>query len=99
MYSNGLGATINYITRIGGNTVEGGYKIECADYGFIRQDAFILGPFERQREGLRGRLCRRSDGICNPGYMADKGGQIRGNLVYTSDDRSLTARVDAIAAQ
>ncbi|MBW8900101.1 MAG: Plug domain-containing protein, partial [Massilia sp.] len=47
LYSNGLGATINHITRTGGDHLEGGYKLEYADYGFIRQDAFVSGPLNR----------------------------------------------------
>jgi len=97
LYSNGLGATVNHISRTGGDRVEGGYKIEYADYGFIRQDAFVSGPLNRNLSGAVGGFYRRSKGIRDTGYTADRGGQIRGNLVYTSDDRTLTARVDALA--
>ncbi|WP_395399869.1 TonB-dependent receptor [Pseudoduganella sp. UC29_106] len=97
LYSNGLGATVNHISRTGGDRLEGGYKIEYADYGFIRQDAFVSGPLNRNVTGAVGGFYRRSNGIRDTGYTADRGGQIRGNLVYTSDDRTLTARVDGLA--
>ncbi|SFU27770.1 TonB-dependent receptor [Pseudoduganella namucuonensis] len=96
LYSNGLGATVNHISRTGGDQLEGGYKIEYADYGFIRQDAFVSGPLGANLKGAVGGFYRTSKGIRDTGYTADKGGQIRGNLVYTSDDRTLTARVDGL---
>lgn len=96
LYSNGLGATVNHVTRTGTDRVAGGYKIEYADYGFLRQDAFISGPVAPNLTGAVGGFYRRSDGIRDTGYTADRGGQIRGNLVYTSDDRKTTARVDAL---
>jgi outer membrane receptor protein involved in Fe transport len=96
LYSNGLGATVNHVTRTGGDHLAGGYKVEYADYGFLRQDAFISGPLAANLTGAVGGFYRRSDGIRDTGYTADRGGQVRGNLVYTSDDRKTTARADAL---
>lgn len=96
LYSNGLGATVNHVTRTGGAALAGGYKIEYADYGFIRQDAFVSGPLSRNVTGAIGGFYRRSKGIRDTGYTADRGGQVRGNLVYTSDDRKTTLRLDAL---
>lgn len=96
LYSNGLGATVNHVTRTGGDKLAGGYKIEYADYGFIRQDAFVSGPLSPNLTGAVGGFYRRSDGVRDTGYTADRGGQVRGNLVYTSDDRRTTLRGDAL---
>lgn len=96
LYSNGLGATVNHISRTGGDRLEGGYKIEYADYGFLRQDGFVSGPIGSNLTGAVGGFYRRSNGIRDTGYTADRGGQIRGNLIYTSDDRRTTARVDGL---
>lgn len=96
LYSNGLGATINHITRTGGDHLEGAYKIEYADYGFLRQDAFVSGPLGANLRGAVGGFYRRSNGIRDTGYTADRGGQIRGNLVYTSDDRRTMARINGL---
>jgi len=96
LYSNGLGATVNHVTRTGGDRLAGGYKIEYADYGFLRQDAFISGPLSPNVTAAVGGFYRRSDGIRDTGYTADRGGQVRGNLVYTSNDRKTTARADAL---
>jgi outer membrane receptor protein involved in Fe transport len=96
LYSNGLGATVNHVTRTGSDYLAGGYKIEYADYGFLRQDAFVSGPLAPNLTGAVGGFYRRSDGIRDTGYTADRGGQVRGNLVYTSSDRKTTARLDAL---
>jgi outer membrane receptor protein involved in Fe transport len=96
LYSNGLGATVNHITRTGGDRLAGGYKVEYADYGFLRQDAFLSGPLTPNLRAAVGGFYRRSDGVRDTGYTADRGGQVRGNLVYTSNDRKTTARVDAL---
>lgn len=96
LYSNGLGATVNHVTRTGGDHLAGGYKVEYADYGFLRQDAFVSGPLAPNVTGAVGGFYRRSDGIRDTGYTADRGGQVRGNVVYTSDDRKTTARADAL---
>lgn len=96
LYSNGLGATINHISRTGGAKLEGAYKVEYADYGFLRQDAFVSGPINDNVSGAVGGFYRRSHGIRDTGYTADKGGQVRGNLVFTSDDRKTTARIDGL---
>jgi outer membrane receptor protein involved in Fe transport len=86
LYSNGLGATVNHITRTGGQTLEGGYKLELADYNFMRNDFFLSGPVNKNLTFAVGGFYRTSDGLRNTGYTADKGGQLRGNLVYQTDD-------------
>lgn len=96
LYSNGLGATINYITRTGGQTLEGGYKVEAADYNFLRQDFFLSGPFNKNLTFAVGGFHRTSDGIRDTGYTADKGGQVRGNLVYTTDDGRTEMQLHAL---
>ncbi|GGY30884.1 TonB-dependent receptor [Pseudoduganella albidiflava] len=96
LYSNGLGAAVNYVTRTGGDKLEGGYKFEYADYGFFRHDAYLSGPINNNLTYAVGGFVRKSDGIRDTGYTADKGGQIRGNLVWTSNDRKTQARVDAL---
>ena len=86
LYSNGLGATINHITRTGTQEYQGGYKIEVTDYNFLRNDFFVSGPISKNLTFALGGFYRTSNGIRDTGYTADKGGQLRGNLVYTTDD-------------
>lgn len=89
LYSNGLGATVNYITRTGEQNFEGGYRLEVTDYNLVRNEAFISGPINDRLTFAVGGFYRFSDGIRDTGYTADDGGQIRANLVYTSEDESL----------
>lgn len=86
LYSNGLGGVVNFITKTGGDHFEGGYKLELANYGFIRNDLYISGPITDNLHFALGGFYRTSDGLRTTGYTADKGGQIRGNLTYKSDD-------------
>ena len=86
LYSNGLGATINHITRTGGQEFEGGYKVEAASHNFLRNDFFLSGPLSKNLTFAVGGFYRSSDGIRDTGYTANKGGQMRGNLVFTTDD-------------
>lgn len=86
LYSNGLGATVNYITRTGGREFEGGVKLEYADYNFYRTDAFISGPINDNLTFAIGGFYRIADGIRDTGFTSDNGGQVRANLEYTSDD-------------
>jgi outer membrane receptor protein involved in Fe transport len=86
LYSNGLGATVNHISRIGGQEYAGGYKVEVTDYNFLRNDFFLSGPLSKNLTFAVGGFYRTSDGIRDTGYTADRGGQVRGNLVYRTDD-------------
>jgi outer membrane receptor protein involved in Fe transport len=86
LYSNGLGATVNHITRTGTQEFKGGYKLEVADYNFLRNDLFVSGPINKNLTFALGGFYRTSDGLRDTGYTADKGGQMRGNVVFTSDD-------------
>lgn len=97
LYSNGLGATINHITRTGGQEFEGGYKVEVADYGFVRNDVYVSGPINDNLTYAVGGYYRVSDGLRDVGYRADNGGQIRGNLVYTSDDDTLVMQFHVLS--
>ncbi|TPG20016.1 hypothetical protein EAH87_09390 [Sphingomonas koreensis] len=86
LYSNGLGGVVNFITKTGGDKFAGGYKLEVADYGFLRNDLYVSGPINDKLHYAIGGFLRSSNGLRDTGYMADKGGQLRGNLTYKSDD-------------
>lgn len=86
LYSNGLGAIVNYVTKTGGDKFEGGYKLELATYDFIRNDVYIAGPINDSLHFAVGGFFRTSGGLRDTGYTADKGGQIRGNLTWNSAD-------------
>ncbi|PTQ10880.1 hypothetical protein CLG96_10850 [Sphingomonas oleivorans] len=96
LYSNGLGAVVNYITRTGKQEFEGGYKIELSDYGLVRNEAFVSGPINKNLTFALGGFYRISNGMRDVGFTADNGGQIRGNLVYKSDDESTVIETHAL---
>lgn len=96
LYSNGLGATVNHITRTGSQEFEGAYKFEYADYNFMRHDFFVSGPINPNLTFAIGGFYRQSDGLRDTGYKADHGGQLRGNLVWMSDDGRTSAEFHAL---
>ncbi|KQN69664.1 hypothetical protein ASE91_09185 [Sphingomonas sp. Leaf62] len=95
LYSNGLGGVVNYITKTGGDRFAGGYKLELADYGFIRNDLYLSGPITENLHFAIGGFYRTSQGLRDTGYTADQGGQIRGNLTYDSPDGTTRAALYA----
>lgn len=86
LYSNALGGVVNHVTKTGGDHLEGGYKLELANYGFIRNDLYLAGPINDRLHFAIGGFYRTSNGLRDTGYTADKGGQVRGNLTYQSED-------------
>jgi outer membrane receptor protein involved in Fe transport len=70
---------VNFITRKGGDHFEGVARAEVGDYGLYRGDAWVGGPVAGFRVGLGG-FYREDDGVREPGWTADKGGQIRGSI-------------------
>lgn len=94
-YSNALGAAVNYVTRTGTQTFEGEYKLELGDWGHVRNDFFVAGPINQNLTYAVGGYYRESDGQRDPGFTGNKGGQLRGNLLFTSDDEKTTAKVEA----
>ena len=70
------GGVVNFITRKGSDQFEGLVKAQVGDYGLARGDFWVGGPAAGFRVGLGG-FYRISDGVRDPGYRADEGGQIR----------------------
>jgi outer membrane receptor protein involved in Fe transport len=70
---------VNFITRRGSDHLEGVAKVEVGDYGLYRGDAWVGGPIAGFRTGIGG-FYRRDDGVRDPGWTADKGGQIRASI-------------------
>lgn len=95
LYSNALGAAVNYVTRTGGQEFEGGYKLEIGNWGHVRNDFFLSGPLSENLAYAVGGFYRVADGIRDPGYTGNSGGQLRANVLYTSDDGSTEVKVQA----
>lgn len=79
-YSNAPGAAINFITRKGGETMEGLVRYEGADYGSHRVDAWVGGPLAGDWRFFAGGYYRLNDGPRDAGFRTGQGGQFRANL-------------------
>lgn len=90
LYSNALGAVVNYITRTGTQDFDMGYKLELGSNNRVRNDLFVSGPINKNLTFAIGGFYRTSNGQRDPGFTANKGGQLRGNLKFTSDDETLS---------
>lgn len=94
-YSNALGAAVNYVTRTGTQEFEGEYKLEVGDWGHLRNDLYVAGPINKNLTYAVGGYYRTADGQRDVGFTGNKGGQIRANLLFTSDDEKTTAKIQA----
>jgi catecholate siderophore receptor len=74
--SNAPGGVVNFITRRPGPTADGNLKLETSDYGLRRVDGWYGVPVGEWRVGFGG-FYREDDGIREPGYTANEGGQLR----------------------
>jgi len=78
-----VGGTINFVTLTPGSKPVGDIKATISDYGLYRADLSWAGPLSDAWGLAVGGYYRRSDGIRDPGYVADEGGQVRFKLVRT----------------
>lgn len=71
------GGIVNFITKRGGDTFEGLFKAQVGDYGLYRGDLWLGGPVGGGWTGSIGGFYRVDDGIRDPGFRANEGGQAR----------------------
>jgi len=88
LFSNGQpGLTVNVVPRIGGRTLHGLAKLSYTDYDEIRGDAWISGPLNENTGFMVGGFYARSNGVRDPQFRAEKGGQITANIHHDFDGR------------
>lgn len=78
-YSNAPAGAVNYIPRQVGDEPEGLFKYTVGNYGLNRADFWYGAPAGKWKMAVGG-FYRVDDGIRDPGYRADDGGQIRFTL-------------------
>jgi iron complex outermembrane recepter protein len=78
--SGAVGGTINMVTRKPGDTPSGTATVTFSDYGLYRGDVAWSAPLASGWGVALGGYYRKSDGIRDPGYTADEGGQFRVNV-------------------
>jgi outer membrane receptor protein involved in Fe transport len=87
IYASGApGGIINFISKTGQNEFKGITKLTTGDYGLLRTDFNIGGAFVEDKLFFNiGGFYRVNDGIRNPGFTANKGGQVKFNMTYKFD--------------
>lgn len=83
--SNAAGGIINFISKKGGPDFQGSTKFSVGDYGFFRTDVEFGGPISDNLRYHIGGFYRSDDGIRDPGFRANDGGQIKASLSYLMD--------------
>jgi outer membrane receptor protein involved in Fe transport len=83
------GATANFILRTGSDKSEGSIGFTYGSEGSERVDAFISGKIIDGWYGSLGGFYRDSDGVRDPQYPADIGGQITATLKHDLDNGSI----------
>ena len=88
LFSNGQpGLTVNVVPRIGGTDFHGLAKLSYTDYDELRGDAWISGPLSDDTGFMVGGYYARGNGIRDPQFRAEKGGQITANIHHDFDTR------------
>jgi outer membrane receptor protein involved in Fe transport len=96
-YSNAPGAAINFISRRGGDTLEGLIRYEGSSYDSHRVDGWLGGPIgDTGWRFFTGGYYRLSDGQHHSGFRQDQGGQIRATLSRDFDRGSVSFGVKRI---
>lgn len=80
-----VGGTVNFVTRAPGAAREGTFRLGVSDYGSYRSDFAWSTPLAGEWAMAIGGYYRTSDGIRDPGYAADQGGQLRVTLARDFD--------------
>jgi outer membrane receptor protein involved in Fe transport len=83
------GATANFILRTGSDKTEGSVGFTYGSEGSERVDAFISGKIIDGWYGSLGGFYRVSDGVRDPQYPSDIGGQITATLKHDLDNGSI----------
>lgn len=74
------GLTINEVQKRGGSDYHALAKISGTDFGTIRGDAFVSGPIGQGTTALIGGFYAAGNGIRDPRFTAEQGGQIEANV-------------------
>lgn len=91
IFSNGQpGITLNFIQKKGKDEPEGLARLTVGAEGLYRFDGFVGGKIGEGWYATVGGFYRVSDGVRNPQYRADDGGQISGTLTRRFDDGEVT---------
>lgn len=88
-HSNAAGGAVNFITKKGAPFNEGVVRFEATEFGQFRTDVHAQGPITEDIQFSLGGFYRSGDGLRDPGFRANEGGQVRGNLRFLLDNGTL----------
>ncbi|HEX5460646.1 MAG TPA: TonB-dependent receptor [Steroidobacteraceae bacterium] len=83
------GATANFILRTGSDKESGSFGVTYGSEGMYRADVFESGKVADGWYGSIGGFYRQSDGVRDPQYLSDVGGQLTATLKHTLDHGSI----------
>jgi outer membrane receptor protein involved in Fe transport len=90
IFSSGQpGATANFILRTGSDKTTGSIGVTYGNEGMERVDAFVSGKITDGWYGSIGGFYRVSDGVRDPQYTSDVGGQLTATLKHDLDNGSV----------
>ena len=84
-----VGGTVNFVTRSAKDSPRGSVKLGFSDYGMYRGDVAWSTPLGDDWGIALGGYYRTSDGVRDPGYTSDEGGQFRVKLSRSFDNGSI----------
>lgn len=88
LFSSGQpGLTVNVVPRTGGSRFEAFGKVSYTDYGEIRGDAWVSGPLGENTGFMVGGYYAQGNGVRDPQFRAEKGGQITANIRHEFEGR------------
>ncbi|HEV7609759.1 MAG TPA: TonB-dependent receptor [Steroidobacteraceae bacterium] len=85
-----MGATANFLLKTGTDTPSGSLGLTYGDENLMRVDGFAGFPVGENWYGSVGGFWRTSDGVRDPQFAADEGGQLTATLKHESDNGQLT---------
>ncbi|WP_395397360.1 TonB-dependent receptor [Novosphingobium sp. BL-8A] len=79
-YSNAPAGAVNYIPRQAGDTAEGLVKLTVGGSSLYRADFWVGTPIGGEWKLAAGGFYRADDGVRDPGFTGNQGGQVRATL-------------------
>lgn len=87
--SDAPGGIVNFVTKRGGPQWEGAVRLTTQTHGLYRSDLRLGGPLSESIRVHVGGFYRRDSGLRDPGYTANRGGQVSGSVTWLSDRGSV----------
>ncbi|HJR74101.1 MAG TPA: TonB-dependent receptor [Luteimonas sp.] len=85
-----MGATANFLLKTGSEVPTGSVGVTWGDEGLWRLDAFSGFKLAEGWYGSVGGFWRSSDGVRDPEFKADEGGQLTATLTHDTDNGTMT---------